>query len=387
MEPLSRRTVLESLIFAGAGLAVMPGLTWAGQGAGRELVPFEDIPEGFFVKRPGPSPFPGATTVGIDLREITPKTAPLDMFVVSHYNTPEVNAAAWRLTVDGLAGKPLTFTLDELKKRPRVERTATFECGGNREQVMHRMVHNATWAGASLRSILEEAKPAREVLEAIFWGADQGKETIRGSEYTMHFARSMSLADALASDAILAYEVAGEPLPVVHGYPVRLIVPGWYGVSNVKWLTRIELSPRRFMGKFMARDYVTIMGRQVGDTVEWTETSVTRQQVKSVVARVTRPSSGSGALLVEGVAYGDGAPIEKVEVQVDGGDWRPAKLDANRNPHEWTFFTYEIDRLAPGPHTVASRAVDRLGRRQPEDLSLKKSNWENNAIWTRKIRV
>src|SRR5687767_8695918 len=149
MDTLSRRSVIETLVLAGAGLAVLPGVTW-GQEAGRELVPFEDIPEGFFIRRPGNFALPGQATVGIDLRNITPKTAPLDMFLVAHYNIPEINAASYRLTIDGLAGRPLTLTLDELKKRPRVERTATFECGGNRETVMHRMVHNATWAGVSL---------------------------------------------------------------------------------------------------------------------------------------------------------------------------------------------------------------------------------------------
>ena len=388
METLTRRSVLETLVLAGAGLAVLPGVSWGGQAAGRELVPFEDIPENFFIRRPGNFTLPGQATVGIDLRQITPKTPPLDIFVVTHYNVPEIDAASWTLTVDGLAGRPLTFTLDDLKKRPRVERTVTFECGGNRPEVMHRMVGNATWAGCTLKSVLEEAKPSKEVLEAIFWAADEGKETLRGSDYVMNFARSMSLADALASDAILAYEVEGQPLPVIHGFPVRLVVPGWYGVSNVKWLERIELSPRRFMGRFMGRDYVTIMGRKVGDKIEWTETSVTRQLVKSVTARVTRPTAGAaGKFLVEGAAWSDGTPIDKVEVQIDGGAWQPARLEANRNPYSWTFWSLEIDPPAAGSHTVASRATDRLGRTQPADLSMKKSNWENNAIWTRKIKA
>ena len=386
MDTLSRRAVIETLVLAGAGLAVLPGASW-GQDAGRELIPFEDIPEGFFIKRPGDFKLPGQATVGIDLRNITPKTPPLDIFVVTHYNVPEIDAASWKLTVDGLAGRPLTLTLDDLRKRPKVERTATFECGGNREQVMHRMVGNATWAGVSLKSILEEARPSKDVLEAIFWAADEGKETLRGNDFVMNFARSMALQDALDSDAILAYEVEGQPLPVIHGFPVRLLVPGWYGVSNVKWLERIELSPRRFMGRFMGRDYVTIMGRQVGDKVEWTETSVTRQLVKSVTARVTKPSSGAGKFVVQGAAWCDGTPIDKVEVQVDGGAWHAARLEANRNPYSWTFWSYEIEPLAAGSHSVASRATDRLGRTQPPDLSLKKSNWENNAIWTRKIRV
>jgi DMSO/TMAO reductase YedYZ molybdopterin-dependent catalytic subunit len=387
METLSRRTVIEQLVLAGAGLAVLPGVAWPAQEAGRELVPFDDFPEGFSLRRPGDYKLPGQATAGIDLREITPKTKPLDIFVVTHYNVPEIDAASWRLTVDGLAGRPLTLTLDDLKKRPRVERTVTFECGGNREQVMHRMVGNATWAGCTLKSILDDARPSKDVLEAIFWAADEGKETLRGNDFVMNFARSMSLADALASDAILAYELEGEPLPIIHGYPVRLLVPGWYGVSNVKWLDRIELSPRRFMGRFMGRDYVTIMGRQVGDKVEWTETSVTRQLVKSVTARVTRPTAGGGRFMAQGAAWGDGTPIEKVEVQVDGGAWQPARLDANRNPYAWTFWWLEMDALAAGPHTIASRATDRLGRTQPPDLSMKKSNWENNAVWTRKIRV
>ena len=407
MTQLSRRDVMQQVALAGAGFVLLPDLGWAAQGrgpqraslrvgveeAGRELVPFDDIPEGFSTRRPGEFKLPGQATTGLDLRQLTSwKTAPDDMFVIAHYDVPTIDAARWQLRVDGLAGRPLTLTLDDLRRRPRVERTVTFECGGNRETVLNRMVSNATWVGCSLQDLLQEARPADDVLEAIFWAADEGPETIRGAQLTMRFARSMSLGDAMESGAILAYEVEGGPLPVVHGFPVRLIVPGWYGVSNVKWLNRIELTPRRFMGKFMGRDYVTIMGRQAGDRVEYTETSVTRILVKSMVARVTRPSGGgAGAFQVFGVAYGDGTPIQRVEVQVDDGPWRPATLDAapraGANPHAWVFWTLDLDPLAPGAHTVASRATDRRGRSQPADLSLKKSNWENNAIWVRKIRV
>ncbi len=207
-------------------------------------------------------------------------------------------------------------------------------------------------------------------------------------DLTTPFARSMSIAEAVAPNVLLCYEMNGEPLPAAHGAPLRLLAPGWYGVANVKWLDRIELSPRRFLGRFMGRDYVTIAGRQVGDRVEDTETSVTRILVKSMVARVTRPSSATTApLTVAGVAFTDGTPLDKVEVQVDGGPWRAARLEAQRNPFAWTFWSLDVDGLPAGSHTVASRATDRLGRTQPADLSLKKSNWENNAIWVRKIRV
>ncbi|MEQ1574513.1 MAG: molybdopterin-dependent oxidoreductase [Vicinamibacterales bacterium] len=390
MTALSRRSAVQQIILVGAGLTTLPELGWAGfQLAGRELVPFEDFPEDFAFKRPGAETLPGGNALGIDLREQTaPKTVVSDTFIVSHYNTPQVDAASWSLKVDGAVGRPLVFSLAEIRRRPRIDKTVTFECGGNRDGVMHRMLSTVTWTGCSLTSVLEEARPGKDVLEAIFWGSDQGEETIRGRKYQMHFARSMSLPDALGADAILAYEADGQPLPIVHGFPVRLVVPGWYGVSNVKWLERIELSPRRYMGRFMGRDYVTIAGRQVGDTIEYTETSVTRILVKSLVARVSRPAAGlAGSLTASGIAYGDGTPIQRVDVQVDGGAWKPARLDSQPNPFAWTFWTADIGPLAPGPHTVASRAFDRTGRTQPADLSMKQSNWENNAIWTRKIRV
>jgi DMSO/TMAO reductase YedYZ molybdopterin-dependent catalytic subunit len=391
MDALTRRAALHQVMLAGAGLALAPNLAWPAAWqieAGRELVPFDDIPENFATKRTGDFTLPGQDALGIDLRNVAAKTNVNETFIVSHYNTPMLDAGQWRLTVDGNAGRRLQLTLDELKRRPRVERTVTFECGGNREAVMHRMISTCSWTGASLKDLLREARPAEDVVDVIFWGADRGEETIRTAKYEMNFARSMPIEDADASDAILAYEVDGAPLPVVHGFPVRLLVPGWYGVSNVKWLERIELSPRRYLGRFMGRDYVTIAGRKVGDRIEYTETSVTRILVKSAVARVTRPSgSGAGTWTVFGVAYGDGTPLDKVEVQLDGGAWRAARLEPHRSPYAWTFWSHDLDPLPPGSHSVASRATDRRGRTQPADLSLKKSNWENNAIWTRKIRA
>jgi DMSO/TMAO reductase YedYZ molybdopterin-dependent catalytic subunit len=387
---LTRRDALQQVMLAGAGLALVPELGWPAAwqlDAGRVLVPFDDIPENFATRRPpGEVKLPGQDALGIDLRSVTAKTPVNDTFIVSHYNTPVIDAAQWRLSIQGNAGRPMQLTLDELKRRPRTEVTATFECGGNREAILHRMLSTCTWAGASLKSLLDDVQPADDVVDVVFWGADRGEETIRNGKYEMHFARSLSIADARDAGAILAYEVDGQPLPVVHGFPVRMIVPGWYGVSNVKWLDRIELSPRRFLGRFMGRDYVTIMGRQVGDRVEYSETSVTRILVKSMVARVTRPST-SGPMTVAGIAMTDGTPLEKVEVQVDGGAWRPARLETQRNRYAWTFWSLDIDALPPGSHTVASKATDRRGRTQPADLSMKKSNWENNAIWTRRIRV
>lgn len=391
MDVLTRRAAIQQVVLAGAGLTLIPEFGWPAAwqlDAGRALVPFEDIPENFATRRTGDFKLPGQDALGIDLRTVSMKTPVNETFTVAHYNTPSIEAAQWRLSLEGSAARPMRLTLDELKKRPRVERTVTFECGGNRDGVMHRMLSTCSWTGASLKDLLNDVRPSNDVVDVVFWGADRGEETIRTGKYEMNFARSMSLEDAEAADAILAYEVDGSPLPVVHGFPVRLIVPGWYGVANVKWLDRIELSPRRFLGRFMGRDYVTIAGRQVGDRIEYTETSVTRTLVKSLVARVTRPASSTGGpLTVTGVAFTDGTPLDKVEVQVDGGPWRAVRLEAQRNPYVWTFWSLDVDAPPPGSHTVASRATDRRGRTQPVDLSLKKSNWENNAIWTRRFRV
>jgi DMSO/TMAO reductase YedYZ molybdopterin-dependent catalytic subunit len=189
-----------------------------------------------------------------------------------------------------------------------------------------------------------------------------------------------------SGSAILAHTINGGPLPASHGFPVRLIVPGWYGVANVKWLSRIEAVTTRFMGRFMGRDYVTIMGRQVGDKVEYTETSVTKMRVKSVVGRVARAKSG-GRTKVFGVAYSDGTPLKTVEVRVDDGMWQPARLEPQPNPFAWTFWTLDAAPLPAGKHTIVSRATDGAGRTQPDNLSMKKTYWEDNAQFPRTVTV
>jgi DMSO/TMAO reductase YedYZ molybdopterin-dependent catalytic subunit len=246
------------------------------------------------------------------------------------------------------------------------------------------MVGNATWTGTELRPLLEEAGPTSVAREAHFWGSDVGTEEIRGAEYEQNFGRSMSLEQILETNPILAYEMNGEPLPIVHGFPVRLIVPGWYGVAQVKWLQRIDLSVDRLMSRFMARDYVTIMGREVNGRTEWVETSVTRIRVKSAIARVTRAGD---QFTIFGVAYSDGTPLESVEVRVDDGSWIRAELDRPGEPYSWTFFTARTTGLSNGEHRVVSRATDTLGRTQPESLELKRTRWENNELFVRTIAV
>jgi DMSO/TMAO reductase YedYZ molybdopterin-dependent catalytic subunit len=382
-----RQSALAGLALAGTSL---PAWALSAMQAGETVIPFTDIPANFSTRMvQGPEENPGQNMFRQDLRELRAWVTPVpDFFAVGHYNVPRVDAASWHLATRGLVGAPRQLTLDDVRQRPRVERTVTFECSGNQAQFHHGMVGNATFAGCSLRSLLEEAKIGPAAKEVIFWAADAGEESIRGEKYQQHFARSLSLEDAMRADAILAWDMNGQPLTVAHGYPLRLIVPGYYGIAQVKWLTSIELSESRLMTRFMARDYVTVMGRPVGDSIEWVETSVLRQRVKSVVARVSS-LAGSNRTRVFGAAWSDGTPLASIEVRIDGGPWQAAALEPQpqKNPFAWTFFTLDTGPLAAGEHTVVSRATDAAGRVQPEKLELKKTYWEDNAQFTRRIKV
>lgn len=385
---ISRRELLRQAGLVTVGLAVTPVAGWPSTWfrANEIIVPFTDVPPGFTGRRmTNPEPVPGANLSAQDMRKLTSWITPVeDYFVVSHYGYPQLDAASHRLQIHGLVDRPLTLSMEDLRRRERVERTCVFECGGNSRGLLHGMVGNATWAGVDLVALLSEVRPRDEALELHFWGADAGDEVIREREVRQNFARSMSLADVLERQPILAYEMNGQPLTVAHGFPLRLVVPGWYGVSNVKWLDRIDVSPERLMTRFMAKDYVTLARQERDGHTQWLQTSVTRQRVKSVIARVTR---NDDQFRVFGASWSDGTPLEKVEVRVDGGEWRPAQMETTDNPYSWTFFSYTTTGLTPGEHTVVSRATDVRGRTQPADLSNKVTHWENNELYQRTIQV
>jgi len=183
-------------------------------------------------------------------------------------------------------------------------------------------VGNATWAGTPLAPILQEAGILDRGIEVVFFGSDTGVEDVRDIKMPQHMARSMALADALDPQILLCYEMNGEPLPQSHGFPLRLIAPGWYGIANTKWLQSIQVLPTRYENRFMARDYVTIREQQRDGQSVWTETSVGRALLKSAPAKVTRTG---GQYRIIGAAWG--APIARVEVQIDGGAWLPASTN------------------------------------------------------------
>jgi DMSO/TMAO reductase YedYZ molybdopterin-dependent catalytic subunit len=342
-----------------------------------EVVPFLDVKP----PAPGRIILPWEQTTSW----ITPKE---HFFAVAHYGMADVDLAAWRLDVRGLVASPQAFTLEALRRRPRREMTVTLECSGNPAD--GGLVGNARWAGTPLAPVLKDCGLRSEGLEIVFFGADQGTEKIRGDEYRQHFARALTVADALRDNVLLVYEMNGEPLSKEHGAPLRLMAPGWYGVNWVKWLSRIEVHDRPYLNRFMGRDYVTIRGEKQGNEVVWRETSVGKMNLKSVVGRITREAGGS--MHVTGAAWGDGTPLRGVELKIDNGPWTPVQIGEGRDhPYTWKFWSYEWRSAQPGEHTLQSRATDATGRVQPAPddpfITMKKTYWEANQQAARKIKL
>ena len=406
---INRRTVLKTGVAAGAaGLTTvaMTGPARAFPGAAGEVLPWLDQPPGI--------PEPARDVAGnllvweeLDSR-ITPNA---EFFTVKHYNEPQLSAAGYRLEVDGLVQRPRSYSLAALRGRPRRTVEFTLECSGNNGLPFFiGGIGNARWTGTPLHALLRQADPTRDATEVVFWGADRGTVTIRDNSgiisagrtgtavpdagggldltITEQFARSMSLAEAMAPENLLCFEMNGEDLPRNHGYPVRLIAPGWYGVANVKWLTRIEVTDQRYAGRFMARDYVTIRELPHNGETVWTFHTVSHARLKSAPAKVTRHR---GRHTITGVAWG--APIARVEVQIDGGRWQAATLDGahDRAGFAWRFWHFDWGTPAAGEHTIRSRAFDSHGDVQPPPddayLASRRTYWENNGQITRRVRT
>ena len=379
----SRRTLLQGGA-AVAGLSVLrlsgPAHAFQDQ-TGGEVLPWLDQPEA--------NPVPEVIVRQLEWEKLdTWLTPPDEFFVIKHYNLPELSEEDWRLEISGLVAEPMTLSLADLQARERQEVTFTMECSGNSGPPFFTGgIGNATWAGTPLAPLLEEAGVLEPGIEVVFWGADAGEQTWREVTITEQFARSLSLADALDAGALIAYEMNGAPLPPEHGFPARLIVPGWYGVANVKWLTRVEVRDARFQGHFMARDYVTIREEEHDGESTWTFTSITHDRLKSAPAKVTRRDDRHEIM---GAAWG--APIDGVEVRIDDGEWQPATLTEGAGEEfAWTFWTFDWETPTSGEHAITSRAVATDGGVQPaaDDpfLAGKSTFWESNGQITRRVRI
>ena len=386
---LSRR---DFLLRGGSTLALLAMMDQslfarlAGAAEGGHVIPFLD--------RPPAAPEAAVKAYGelnrLDWQQLSEWITPNDQFfTVSHYNRPVIRQEEYRVEITGLVGHPKIYPLEELKRRQRQEVVFTLECAGNHGfDWFTGGIGTARWAGTPLAPLLQEAGLRPDGIEVVFFGADAGEEEVRNVKMHQQFSRSLSVSEAMRPEVLLCYEMNGEPLPHDHGFPVRLIVPGWYGVANVKWLSRIEVIETRWAGRFMARDYVTIREEpQHGGGTVWTQKVVGPARVKSATARVI---SRGGRYQIEGAAWG--GPIQRVEVRVDDGPWVSATIKRGQDQDfAWKFWSLDWKDATPGEHRITSRAVDRAGKIQPaaDDplLAKKHTYWESNGQITRRIRI
>ncbi|MEJ7585238.1 MAG: molybdopterin-dependent oxidoreductase [Acidimicrobiales bacterium] len=313
-------------------------------------------------------------------------------YVRNHFETPTLDPDTWRLEVSGLVERPLTLTMRDLQNMRSQTLVATLECAGNGrstfdpavpgEQWQFGAVSTAEWSGVPLVEVLDRAGTAASAREVLFRGADGG--SVEGSDEPVRFERSLTLDDARESDALLAYAMNGEPLPVQHGYPLRVIVPGWYSVTSVKWLTDIEVIGSTFEGFFQADRYVYEWQRD-GEVVR---EPVRLQHVRSLI---TEPTEGddvvAGEVAIRGVAWSGVAPIAGVDVSIGDRPWQPAQLIGARRRHSWQWWELLTRLDEPGPTTLRARASDLAGRTQPEEPEWNRLGYGGNAIQVVPIRL
>ncbi len=390
-----------------AGLAWLaslgiPASAWGVQ-SGEEMVTLTDYTDSFRIDASESTP----RVRCVDLRTLTSWATPNEQhYAFAQTDSPAVDPATYRLRVGGFVKTPLEFTLDQLKARSdRRDEAVTLECSGNstRANRMAGLLSNGVWTGVGLRSILEEAGVTSEGREVLFLGLDMEKEKkfqAGNREYAAPHGRAIHLLDAMHPDTLLAFALNGQPIPRDQGFPVRLLVPGWYGMTQVKWLGRIEVLDRRYEGQHQVRNYLSLRALDTPDGPMWIDTSISKNRLKSIVARVTRTRQGSGwHYRIAGPAWGGQVPIKAVEVSVDGGPWQAAAIDPlpqeaarlpNRGKFGWVLWSLGVPDLSVGTHTLVSRAIDANGRVQPtkaeRDAEIA-SGREDNSQWAREIRV
>ncbi len=324
---------------------------------------------------------------GIPLEALRYEVTPPGLhYVLVHYDIPAANAATWRLSVDGCVEQPLSFGLTELRAMGRETVRVTMECAGNgRASLQPRpisqpwlteAVGTAEWTGVPLADLLRSAGIRKDAIDVVFTGADHGYE--RGVE--QDYQRGLTVKEALDSGAVVAWEMNGAPLPPQHGYPLRLVMPGWYGMASVKWLRSIELIDHEFTGFQNAVAYR--FRREPGEI----GVAVTRIEPRALLIPPGHPDFMSrhrfvapGPVTLQGRAWSGWAPIDKVEVSVDAGvSWQDAKLEAASDDLSWRGFSFDWD-AKPGEHVLTVRAHDESGRAQPIEAPWNRGGFANNS--------
>ena len=389
-DQFTRRDTLRMGFAAASVLALLPEGQMPALAEGEVDVPFTDIPKTFNPNNPN------AATRIYDIRKIDGLLTPPDQFFTTqHFVKPEIDASQYRLKFTGMVKKPVEFSLADLRAMKSNEVVFGFECSGNSARIMEGLSSCGRFTGVRLSSVLKQVGVQPPAREAVFFGTDRGMQDVVFRQQTFkleqQFGRSITLENAMKPEPLLAYAMNGTPLTRNQGFPVRLIMPGWYGVANVKWLAEVHLQEERYLGNFQARWYRTLRG--VGGTGEdndpqtqWVENEVTRMRLKSVIARVRK--SGD-AYQILGFVLNHGSPLKSVEVQIDNGAWQKATLDRSNTQYSWKLFRYRWEGATRGEHTLVSRATEMGGTEQPTaaDLKRKKTFLEDNAQFPRKVMI
>jgi anti-anti-sigma factor len=311
-------------------------------------------------------------------------------YVRNHFQIPQIDASSWRLNVVGLVERPLSLSLRDLVKMPSQTQFVTLECAGNGRSLLSPPVNGekwnlgavstAEWTGVPVAELLARAGVKVGAMEVVFRGADSGK--LDASSEPIRFERSLSMDNARAPEVLLAYAMNGDALPILHGYPLRVIVPGWYAVASVKWLTEIDVVGEPFSGHYQTETYFYEWQRE-GKLIR---EPLSLQRVRSLI---TEPEPDTevekGELPIRGVAWSGAAPIAQVEVRIEDFPWQQARLVGECKQHSWQGWELiaRIDR--PGPIVIAARATDMASRTQPDSPEWNRLGYGNNAI--QKLRV
>ena len=362
--------------------------------AGEEPIAFSDYAPEFRTDAQDNNP----RVKSFDLRTLTSFTTPTEDFFAFHQTrAPQADPATWRLRIGGLVKRPLELSLDDLVKRPGQRNAAvTIECSGNSDdpRIMNGLVSNAVWSGVDLAELLRESLVQPEAREVVFLGMDSEPDVkweAGNTSYPSPHGWSIYVQEALSGNHLLAFAMNGKPLPAEHGFPLRLVMPGWYGMSQIKWLTRIEVIDHRYEGRHMARNYQSLRAVKSPETTLWLDTSISRNNLKSVVARITRHRVGERfKYKIFGAAWGGSAKIVRVELQIDGSSWQEASIDERRGDSAWLLWSMTWKDPAPGRHILVSRAINDRGGIQPTREELRESllsNREDNSQWPRKVAI
>lgn len=316
---------------------------------------------------------------------------PTELFyILNHYDAPPpVASEAFSLSLDGAVRKPYTLSYADFRRLPSRSLMALIECAGTSRkfldpptpgtQLGNGSVSCGEWTGVSLGSLISKAEPIGDPVEVVIEGRDRGTAQPEGVESA--FAKSLPWEKALAPDTLVAWSLNGQPLGHPHGSPLRLVVPGWYGVWWVKWISRITVVAEKFQGFWQKRRYVY-------DWPDGRRELVTVQRVKSLVTEPPADSTISvGLHRVRGYAWSGSGAVVLVEFSSDGGrTWRPASL---REPRDrWTWTRWEAEWVAePGEHRICARATDELGQTQPSTFEWNRLGYGSNAVQSVRIQV